>query len=498
MTDSMLSALQNIVSPELVLHMLIGIAVGLVIGFLPGLGGVVGMTLFMPFLFGMDPFVGIAMLIGFIAVMQTSDTFTAILLGVPGGAGSQATVMDGYPLTRQGQAARALGASFTASMFGGIIGAISLLVVITVARPLVQSFGSPELFMLTVLGLSTVGILVRGDPLLGLLSAVFGVMLGTIGSAPATPEYRYVFNLVYLFDGLSISVVALGLFAIPEVISLLVRRVSISGSPKLQGGILQGFRDTVRHWGVVVRSSLIGTGLSAIPGMGGSVVDWVTYGVTKQAARDSSKFGKGDIRGVIAPEAANNAREGGSLMPTLILGIPGSGTSAVLIAGLVLLGLTPGPEMLETHLDVTLTVVWTLVIANIVATAVCFFLSKPISRVTLVPAQILVPFLLVIFFGAAWQSSFHIGDLIAVLVLGLVGYAMKLVGWPRAAALIGFVLAPNLERYLHLSVSRYGFGWMITPSVLGIAAFIVVVIVGGPAWRILREASRNRTKKVDA
>jgi putative tricarboxylic transport membrane protein len=490
--DAGLIALQNLLSLQVILYMFLGIGFGLVIGFLPGLGGVVGMTLFIPFLFGMDVYAGIAMLIGFIAVMQTSDTFTAILIGVPGGAGSQATVMDGYPLARQGQAARALGASFSASMFGGVIGAVALLVVIGVARPLVQAVGSPELFMLTLLGLATVGVLVRGDPLLGLLAALFGVMLGTIGSAPATPEYRYVFDTLYLYDGLSIAVVALGLFAIPEVISLLVRRTSISDAATLQGGIFQGFRDTIKNWGLVVRSSLIATAMSAIPGMGGAVVDWLTYGAAKQSARDSSQFGKGDIRGVIAPESANNAREGGTLMPTLILGIPGSGTTAVLISALVLLGLTPGPSMLTNDLDVTLTVVWILVIANVLATAICFFAAKPISRVTLIPGEVLMPFLIVVFFAAAWQSSNHIGDLIAVLVVGALGYLMKLVGWPRAAALIGFVLAPNLERYLHLSVSRYGFAWAGEASVLSIGALVALVVLGGPLFRYYQKTTRKR------
>ena len=483
MGDAAFSALENLASIDLLLHLFLGITIGLVIGLLPGLGGVVGMSLFLPFLFGMDPFVGMAMLVGFAAVGQTSDTYPSVLLGVPGSAGSQATILDGYALARQGQAARALGASFSASMIGGVFGAFSLLAVITVARPLVQALGSPELFMLTVLGIATVGVLVRGDPLLGLLSALFGIMIGTIGGAPATPEYRYVFGSLYLWDGVPLVAVAMGLFAIPEVLTLLVNRIRIAGKAELEGGMFDGFRETLRHKGLVLRSSLLGTGIGAVPGMGGSVVDWMAYGIAQQTSRDSSQFGKGDIRGVIAPESANNAKEGGTLMPTLILGIPGSGTSAVLLGGLILMGLTPGPSMLAENLDVTLTVVWALVIANVVATTVCFFLSHPISRITLIPAQILAPFLIVLFFAASYQATNNWGDIFSVLVIGLLGFAMKLVGWPRAPALIGFVLAANLERYLHLSISRYEFSWLLFPPVLVIGFLVFLMALGGPLYR---------------
>jgi len=491
--DAALSALQNLATAELILHLLLGITIGLVIGLLPGLGGVVGMSLFLPFLFGMDPFVGMAMLVGFAAVGQTSDTYPSVLLGVPGSAGSQATILDGYALARQGQAARALGASFSASMIGGVFGAIALLAVITVARPLVQALGSPELFMLTVLGIATVGVLVRGDALLGLLSALIGIMIGTIGGAPATPEYRYTFDSLYLWDGVPLVAVAMGLFALPEVLTLLVHRIRIAGRAELEDGLFEGFRETLRHKGLVLRSSLLGTGIGAVPGMGGSVVDWMAYGVAQQTARDNSQFGRGDIRGVIAPESANNAKEGGTLMPTLILGIPGSGTSAVLLGGLILMGLTPGPSMLAENLDVTLTVVWALVLANIAATTVCFFLSKPISRITLIPAQILAPFLLVLFFAATYQSTEHWGDILSVIAIGLVGFAMKLVGWPRAPALIGFVLAANLERYLHLSISRYQYEWMTFPAVLTIGALVVLMATGGPIFRYY-QSSGDREK----
>lgn len=483
MTDAILGALLNLTNPRLLAFMMLGIIVGLIIGILPGLGGVVGASLFVPFLFGMDPFVGMAMLVGFAAVGQTSDTFPSVLLGVPGSAGSQATVLDGYALAKKGEGARALGASFSASMLGGVFGAIALLLVVTVARPLIHALTSPELFMLTVLGLTTVGVLVRGDPLLGLAAAMIGLMLGTIGGAPATPEYRYIFGTLYLYDGLPLVAVAMGLFALPEVMHLLVRGLPIAGAQEIKGGLLQGLRETFRHKFLVLRSSLVGVTVGVIPGMGGSVVDWMAYGIAQQTVKDNSNFGNGDIRGVIAPESANNAKEGGTLIPTLVLGIPGSGTSAILLGGMILMGLTPGPRMLTVHLDVTLTVVWTLVIANLIAGFLCILLSKWIAKITFIPPQKLAPFLLIVFVAAAFQATRHYGDLIAMFIIGIAAYFMKLVGMPRAPVLIGFVLAANFERYLHLSMSRYGAEWMRETSVLILAALILLVTVGGPVYR---------------
>lgn len=486
MLQAALSALQHIVSPGPLLHLFIGIGVGLVVGLLPGLGGVAGTSLLLPFLFGMNPYNGIAMLVGLQAVTTVSDTYPAVLIGVPGTAGSQATIIDGYAMSRKGEAARALGAGYSSSLFGGLIGAVALLAAIAGAQPFLHAIGSPQLFMLTLLGLVTVGVVVRGDPLLGIASAFIGVMLGMVGTAPATPDYRYTFGTLYLSDGLPTVCVALGMFAIPEILSLVASRRAISDVPSLKGGVWDGFRETIHHRWLIVRSALIGVGFGVIPGIGGSVIDWIAYAHARATARDKSQFGKGDVRGVIGTESATNAREGGTLVPTLLLGIPGNASSAVLLGGLVLLGLNPGPEMITTHLDVTLTVVWSLVLAHVFATAIAFALSKPVARVTLVRGKVLAPFLFVVVLAAAYQATSSVGDLLVVLVLGLAGYWMKLVGFPRAPLIIGFVLSDGLARYLHLSISLYGWAWLTKPSVLAIFGLIVLVTVGGPAWRLLR------------
>lgn len=450
----------------------LGVMVGLSVGFFPGLSGVTGMAILLPFIFGMDQVSGLSLLIGMAAVTQTGDTFTAVLLGVPGSVSSQATIMDGYPLARQGQAARALGAAFFSSMVGGVIGAIFLLVAIAFARPLVLALGSPELLLLAIVGLSMVALVVRGRADLGLLGALVGLAVGTIGAAPGSAAYRFTGGTLYLQGGIPLAIFALALFAVPEFLDLL-RSESVAEGKKLSGSIVQGVRDAIRYKWLVVRNAVLGSFIGLVPGLGGSVVDWIAYGVTVQASKDKSLYGKGDIRGVIGPESANNAKEGGSLIPTLLFGIPGSGTMAIFLGALLLLGFRIGPQAVGRNLPATLTIVWTLVIANILGAGLCLVLANQVSKLTLVKSAILVPVLFVLVVMAAYQASGQWQDLVAFVVIGIIAWFFKTIGIPRPPILIGFVLAGSVERYLHLSISRYGWGWISRPGVLAIMAVAV-------------------------
>lgn len=479
MLDAAFQALLVVGAPERLLMMGAGVAVGLVVGVLPGLGGTVGMSLLLPFIYGMDPGGAIALLIGMVAVIHTADTFPSVLLGVPGSSGSQATILDGYPLAQRGEASSAFGAAFFASMLGGLFGAVAVYLLLPVGRPLVLALGSPELFMLAILGLSMVGVLSGRRPLLGILSGVLGLLLGAVGAAPAVPHYRYTFDRLYLFDGVPLAVVALGLFALPEMLDLLVERGAIAREPPLGRGWLRGMREVLRHRWLVLRCSVLGVAVGFIPGLGGSVVDWISYGQAVQTARDRTGFGRGDIRGVIAPESSNNSKEAGSLVPTLLFGIPGSGTTAVLLGGLILLGLQPGPSMLTTNLDATLAILWTLAIANVAGAGACLAASRWIARLSFVPAARLVPFILVVMLAGAYQSTRHWGDLVAFLAIGLFGWAMRHLGWPRPPFLIGFVLALSAERYLWISWSRYDWTWISRPGVILIAVATLLLTVAG-------------------
>jgi len=484
MWDAMITGFLMLMDPFRMGMLMLGVGIGILVGILPGLGGLMGMALVLPFLFGMDPYAGVAMLIGIAAAVPSADTFPSVLMGIPGSSGSQATVMDGYPMARKGQAARALGAAFSASMIGGLIGALALTALVPFARPLVLMFGAPELLMLTILGLSMVGVLSGNRPLLGILAACVGLILGMVGGAPAAPEYRWSYGIVYLFDGFSLVIVALGLFAIPEIVDLLARGGAIAQrGAGLGSGWMDGVRDTLRNKWLVVRHSLIGVGVGAIPGMGSSIIDWLNYGYAVTRARDKSQFGKGDVRGVIAPEAANNAREGGVLMPTLLFGVPGSSAMALLLGALLIFGIQPGPSLLRDQLDLVFVIIWSLAIANVFGTLICLALSRPIARLTFVPFRYIAPVVLCIVILGAWQETRHLGDLLTLAAFGALGWWMKRIGMPRPPLLVGFILSALVERYLWMSYSIYDWEWLTRPLVLAIAALCVVLVLGGTVMK---------------
>lgn len=483
MVEAALAALANLFTPYYLGALIFGVVVGLCIGILPGLGGIVGMSILLPFVPHLDTQAAFAMLIGMVAVIPTSDTFPSVLMGIPGSSGSQATILDGFPLAQKGEAARALSAAFAASLFGGLFGAAVLSLILPVARPIVLAFASPELFMLALLGLSMVGVLSGRYVLKGLIAAGFGLMIGTLGAAPAVTVYRYTFEIDYLIDGVPLVVVGLGLFAFPEIIDFLIKGTSISEVPGLGKGWLQGVRDAVRYRWIILRCSAIGVLVGFLPGLGGTVVDWITYGHIVQTSRDRERFGKGDIRGVIAPESSNNAKEGGGLIPTLLFGIPGSGSMAIFLGGIFLLGIQPGPTMMKENLDLVYTAIWSLAFANIFGAGLCLLLSGPITHLTHIRFSVLAPFMIMIIILAAYQATRDWGDFISLLVAGVVGWLMKRFGWPRPAALIGFVLSKNAETYLFISVQRYGAEWLFRPGVLILGVIILLSVGAGVFWQ---------------
>lgn len=484
MAETLLAALSALLSFDHLLYMLLGVSVGLVIGVIPGLGGIAGLSLLIPFLYGMDEISALAMLIGLVAVIPTSDTFSSVLMGIPGSSASQATVQDGFPLARQGQAARALSAAFISSMFGGIFGAIVLTGFVLVARPLILMFGSAELFMLALFGLSMVAVLAGRSLPKGLAACAVGLLIGSVGGAPATGEFRMILGFDYLYDGIPLVIIGLGLFAIPEISDLLRRNAAISSSPPLGSGWLMGFRDWWANIWLSMRCSGIGCMIGAIPGLGGSVVDWIAYGHAVQTCKNPETFGKGDIRGVVAPESANNAMQGGALLPTMLFGIPGSGSMAVFLGGMVLLGIEPGPAMVGADLNITYSVIWSLAVANIMGAGICLLLALPISRLTQIPFQLLAPFMIALIAFAAFQATRDLADLVALLSLGVLGVFMKRFGWPRPALLIGYVLAPQAETFFYQALQFYDWGFVTRPGVIIIGLLTVASVVFGLRRRV--------------
>lgn len=481
MLDVFLSALSDILTFQHIGYMMIGVVVGLLIGVFPGLGGIAGLSLMIPFLYGMDTTSALAMLIGLVAVIPTSDTFASVLMGIPGSSASQATVLDGFPMAKRGEAARALSAAFFASLVGGLIGAVVLTGFVLVARPVILSFSSAELFMLSVFGLSMVGVLAGKSLVKGVAACALGLIIGSVGGAPATGEFRMVYGVDYLYDGIPLVIIGLGLFAVPEIVELLRRDRSISDRTTLGAGWFDGIRDVMRNWWLTLRCSGIGAMIGAIPGLGGTVVDWIAYGHAVQTVRKDPKFGQGDVRGVIAPESANNAKEGGGLLPTLLFGIPGGGAMAVFLGGMVLLGIQPGPSMVGTNLDLTYTIVWSLALANVLGAGLCIVLAVPISKLTLIPFKLLAPFMIVVICFAAFQATRILEDLVVLLATGVLGVYMRRFGWPRPALLIGFVLATQAETYLYQAVQFYGWEFLSRTGVM-----IIMGITAGSIWLGLR------------
>ncbi|MDA0376970.1 MAG: tripartite tricarboxylate transporter permease [Proteobacteria bacterium] len=495
MLDSLISAFGLIFSGAHFLYLLLGVVMGIFIGILPGLGGIVGFSILMPFIYGMDPVSALAMLIGLIAVIPTSDTFASVLMGIPGSSASQATVLDGFQLAKQGQAARALSAAFSASLFGGLFGALVLTLIVVIAKPIILFFGSSELFMLGILGISMVGVLSGDSFVKGFLACGVGLLLGTMGSAPATGEWRLTFGSYYLFDGLKVVTIGLAAFAVPEICDLLRKNAKIATKDEPLGkGWLQGLKDTIREKWIVLRCAGIGTMVGILPGLGGSVVDWIAYGHVVQTARDKSNFGKGDIRGVIAPESANNAKEGGGLVPTILFGIPGSGSMAVFLGGLTLLGIEPGPALIEEDLQFTYVMVWSLALANVIGAGMCFVMSSKVAKITTIPYGILAPFMIMIICFAAFQVTRSIYDLYTLIILGAFCTLMKSYNWPRPALLIGFVLSDTLETYLYQAVQIYDWNFLTRPGVITI--FVITLISVFLGMRTKKEKTVTHSVKV--
>ena len=465
MLGSAIEAFQNMASLERLGFLSFGVLIGLVLGVIPGLGGLVGLSLLLPFTFNMDPFTALAFMMGLQAVVVTSDTIPAVLFGVPGTVGSAATILDGYPMARKGEAGRAFGAAFSASVIGGLFGALLLGISVPVLRPIVLEIGSPELLAICVFGLSLVAVLSGGSPLKGLAGACIGLMVATAGDDPQTGTLRWTFDSLYLWDGLPVVPLALGLFAIPELADMAITKQSINvkagEKQDARFGQLEGIQDTFKNWFLVLRCSSIGSSLGAVPGIGASVIDWIAYGHAARTEKGAAEtFGKGDVRGVIASESSNNAKEGGALVPTIAFGVPGSASMALILGAFLIHGLVPGPDMLTKNLDVTYTLVWSVAIANIIGAGICFTFANQLAKVALIRIGILAPVVLAVTYVGAFQGSRQWGDIYALLMFGLLGWVMKRLRWPRPPLILGFVLGGLVERYMFISTERYGADWL--------------------------------------
>jgi putative tricarboxylic transport membrane protein len=477
-------ALTLLLEPARLGILVIGVLIGLAIGVLPGLNGIVGMAMLIPFTYNMDQHTAMALLLGMAAVITSSDFISAVLFGVPGHVGAAATVIDGHAMARNGEAGRAFGAGFAASLAGGLIGAVVLALSIPVLRPVLLAIGSPELLAFTLFGLSMVATLSGRAPLKGLTAAGIGLMISMIGSRSESGTLRWTFDTLYLYDGVPLVPAMLGLFALPELCELAISRSRIAGDHAASINLSsqwQGVRDVGRHWWLVLRCGILGTGLGAIPGIGSAVIDWIAYGYAQRTEKNPETFGSGDVRGVIAPESSNNAKEGGHLVPTIAFGVPAGASMALLLGAFLMHGLTPGPEMLTKQLDVTYTIVWSLTLAHVIGALICLSASPWLARVSTVRPQILLPIVLSLVTIAAYEGSHDWGDFFSLFIFGVLGWTMKRLAWPRPPLVVGLVIGGIFERYLYISTSLYGARWLQRPA--------VVAILVMAAWALYRPLS---------
>ena len=469
--------------PTLLAALLAGVVSGFVAGLVPGIGGRIGLLLALPLALAFGPLGGAVFLVALHAVVHTSGSIMPIAYGLPTSAAEAATAIDGFQLQRKGRGAEALGASLSASAVGGVLGAIAFIAAAPVVRPLISSIGAPEFLALSLLGLALVSSLSDRQPSAGLAVAALGVLASTVGLDALTAEQRFTFGLLELWNGLDTISVIGGLFVIPEMLALVASpsRTAPAAGPAELRRMLSGMAEAFHHRTVMIRSTLTGIAIGMMPGAGSSVAVWIAYADASARGTAGTPFGQGALAGVIAPEAANNAKEGGALIPTIFFGIPGSSAMAILLGGFAMLGLKVGPDLMTTRLETAMTFGWTVILANLL-TVPLFLAVVPflIRWTTLRPASI-APFALVAVVTAALGSATGSFALPQFAAGGALGVALYLAGMPRAPFLLGFVLGPMVETSLAKTLQIFGPSALLRPGVLLIGAALLLVL-----WRLRR------------
>jgi TctA family transporter len=496
MANAFISGFSQIFTGTTFELMLLGIVIGFAVGILPGLGGPTALALMLPFIVKMNPVQAFAFLIGMAAVVNTTGDITSILIGVPGEPTSAATIADGHPMAKKGEAGRALGAALMSSLVGAVFGAFALASAIPVVRPLVLSFGSPEFFMLTLLGLTFVASLSGEVFSKGLICGGIGLFLATVGLCPMSGVQRFTFGMTFLWDGVGLVPITIGFFAIPEIIDLAVQGSSIARERVGKvGGVMEGIKDTFRHFWLTIRCSAIGSYTAIIPGMGGATTQWLAYAHAIQSSPNKERFGKGAVEGVLGPGAANNSTLGGSLITTIAFGVPASVMMAILMGAFLIQGVIPGPDMLipepKGHLALTFSFVWINVVSNIITVGICFLILNQLVKVTYIRGSRVIPFILLLVYLGAFAEKNMFEDLILVLFFGALGWVLLRLDWPRPPLILGLVLGPLAENRLFLSTENYGLAWLLRPGVL----VLLVLTLTGAFYPLLKK--RRRRKKME-
>lgn len=488
MIEPFLQGFMNYTDPLTFSWLMMGIIVGIVIGIIPALGGVVAMTLLVPLVFGMDRIAGLSMLIGIHAISGTGDNITSILMGIPGGGPATVTLLDGFPMTRRGEAGRALGIMMCADTMGALIGVAMAFLMIPIVRPIVMSFGNAELFFLVLMGLSFLAVLSRESPVKGLMAGFIGIILSLVGFQDSTGVDRFTFGSELLLGGLDIVPVILGLFAGAEMLEMAVLKETIvaggisQANKELRRQFFVGVREVFDHKWLWFRSCVLGYIMGLIPGIGADVAVWVSYGQAKQTSKHPELFGTGCVEGIVAPESTKNAKEGAALLTTLCLGLPSGISMAILLGALLMLGVIPGPSMLKNELELTFTLIWGLALANVVGAVMCYFTVGylNLTRLITLPPRVLVPTIMAIIYLGAYTTDNQVAAIGVTIVFSAIGLVMKRGNYTRAALTLGFILGKYFELYFFLALQTLGPLFFLRPTTLGIIAIIAGLYIYRP------------------
>jgi putative tricarboxylic transport membrane protein len=472
------TAFSTLLQPVNLLVILVAVLIGLVVGILPGLGGGTMVAILLPFIFTMPTEVALMLLIGIHSVVYTSGGITSILLNMPGESSSAATCLDGFPMAQKGEAGRAISAAVTSSMAGGIFPVFLALAMIPLMMPIILAFGQPEMAMLVMLGISFMAALTGGSIIKGAISGMLGLLIATIGYHGVTGVERFTFGATFLYDGIDLVPFALGLFGLSEMLDLGMKgKTSIARySVTNFSGVLEGIRDVWHHRWLWLRSTIIGYVIGIIPGIGGQVATWVCYGQAKQSSKYPEKFGTGVVEGVIAPEAADNAKESGALLTTMAFGVPGSAVMTMIMAAFIIVGVTPGPMMLIDNLPLALTLLMGIALANIIGGVISLLAAPQISRLSTIHYNFLFPTVLILSMTGIYISTHSTWNFIMLLVFTLLGLIMKRNGYSRPALMLGLVLGAMFENYLQLSIKLYGPTFFFRPIPMALLVIIILVL----------------------
>lgn len=488
--EFMLVGLGNVFNIVHLLAIFLGVLIGIIIGALPGLTAAMGVSLLLPLTFGMEPGLGLPMLIALYCGAMYGGSVSAILLHTPGTPAAAATCMDGYPMAMKGEGGRAIGFSLIASFIGGIVSAFALLFIAPLLANVSLLFGPSEYFILAVLGLTLIATLASEEWIKGLLSGSIGLFLATVGIDPMTTISRFTFGNMNLLDGIPIIVLIIGIFSISQALKLLEKDEEKSNTynknNRISGRILPSFSEIIKLKNTILRSSIIGSIIGSIPGTGGEIACWVGYNEAKRASKKPELFGTGIPEGVVAAEAANNAVTGSSLIPTLVLGIPGSSITAILLGGLIYHGIRPGPRFITEFGDLTYTIIISLFVANIFMLLAGILFAKISVPITRVRGHVLAPFIIVLSVIGTYALNNSLFDVMLMFIFGIIGYIMVRFKFPVAPMVIAKILAQMAELGLRqtLLISRGNWlAFLLNKPLSLILLFIAALSLGSAIYR---------------